>query len=175
MFNVGLNINGSLIYFLEYQYAQRKFFCDCMNRKKDITPILNLIRCSTYMYYSLCDVFGSKGDSKYAQRRIRGIAMLLLERYNNRMCSRHGTDAFVLHKSDIAGGSNGKQGGRIYVPYSNSGRLLWRKTDYPQIQEHADGILQLFHLEEGRGQSFFQNGGFVQGDRLRNGRNTGLE
>lgn len=87
MFNVGLNINGSLIYFLEYQYAQRKFFCDCKNRKKDITPILKLIRCSTHMYYSLCDVFESKADSKYAQRRIRGIAMLLLERYNNRMCN----------------------------------------------------------------------------------------
>ena len=87
MFNVGLNINGSLIYFLEYQYAQRKFFYDCMNRKKDITPILKLIRCSTYMYYSLCDVFESKDDPKYSQRRIRGIAMLLLERYNNRMCN----------------------------------------------------------------------------------------
>lgn len=78
-------------------------------------------------------------------------------------------------KVTLQGGSNGKQGGRIYVPYSNSGHLLWRKTDYPQTQEHADGILQLFHLEEGRGQSFFQNGGFVQGDRLRNGRNTGIE
>lgn len=90
MFNVGLNINGSLIYFLEYQYAQRKFFCDCINGKKDITPIVNFIYCSTRVYCSLCDVFESKYDPKYAQRRIRGIAMLLLERYNNKICNING-------------------------------------------------------------------------------------
>lgn len=42
------------------------------------------------MYCSICDVFESKYDHKYVQRRIHGIVMLLLELYNNKICNING-------------------------------------------------------------------------------------